>query len=95
MQLELLAQAWDRCPQACAECDINRRGCIGFSPAFMGALKALGHCGYLAGVVLYNARCACLQYGSIRRHLLPAIGVLILIKFCDIILSCDGRFAQI
>jgi|EP01043_Picozoa_sp_COSAG02_P018973 hypothetical protein len=68
MQFELLAQAWNQCPQACGECDINRRGCIGFSPAFMGALKALGHCGYLAGVVLYNARCVCLQCSSIRLH---------------------------
>jgi hypothetical protein len=61
VESELLAEAWDRCPQACGECAINRRGCIGFSPAFMGALKALGHCGYLAGVVLYNARCVCLE----------------------------------
>jgi len=44
------------CPQACALCDSVRRGCIGFTPAFMGALRAVGHVGYLGGVVLYNAR---------------------------------------
>ena len=56
LQSELLAQAWSKCPQACEACDTVRRGCIGFSPAFMGGLKAIGHFGYLAGVVLYNAR---------------------------------------
>ena len=51
-----LAGAVTHCPQACALCDSVRRGCIGFTPAFMGALRAVGHVGYLGGVVLYNAR---------------------------------------
>jgi hypothetical protein len=37
----LLSSAWDNCPQACAECGVNGRGCIGFSAAFLGATRAV------------------------------------------------------
>ena len=54
--IEMLAQAWSACPQACAECAVNQRGCIGFSSAFLGSLRAASYGAYLLGVLLYNWR---------------------------------------
>jgi MFS family permease len=51
----VLAQAWMQCPQACQECELNKRGCLGFSSNFMSQLGVIGYAGLLAGSAIFSA----------------------------------------
>ena len=48
------ADSTKQCPEACDGCGPALRGCIGFSPEFMGWLRSISHVAYLAGVATYN-----------------------------------------
>ena len=52
----ILEKAWQVCPQACNECSVNGRGCVGFSAQFLSSIKVVSYLAYLGGVVLYNSR---------------------------------------
>ena len=52
---QVLAEAWAHCPEACAECDINKRGCTAFSSCFMGSLSVFSYGSLMSGSLLYSA----------------------------------------
>ena len=52
---EVVAQAWNSCPQACQECSSNKRGCMGFSSTFMSQLNIVAYASLTVGTMVYSA----------------------------------------
>ena len=73
--VQVLAQAWAKCPMACTECDTNKRGCMGFSSFFMSSLGIFSYGSLMSGSLIYMAYFKAVPH----RKLLFAVQVLIAI----------------